>query len=62
MIGYGIGRFFIESLRTDQLVIKGIGIAISQVVSIILIIVGITIIIRNRCKLRRDMKQSIQEN
>ena len=60
MIGYGIGRFFIESLRTDQLVIKGIGIAISQVVSIILIIAGITIIIRNRCKLRRDMKQSIQ--
>lgn len=59
MIGYGIGRFFIEGLRTDQLVIKGIGIAISQVVSIILIIAGLTIIIRNRCKLRRDMKQNI---
>ena len=59
MIGYGIGRFFIEGLRTDQLVIKGIGIAISQVVSIILILAGLTIIIRNRCKLRRDMKQNI---
>jgi len=31
--GYGIGRFWIEGLRTDQLVIKGTGIAVSQLLA-----------------------------
>ncbi len=33
LIGYGIGRFWIESLRTDQLMIPGIEIPVSMVVS-----------------------------
>ncbi|WP_010169050.1 prolipoprotein diacylglyceryl transferase [Candidatus Epulonipiscium viviparus] len=41
IIGYGIGRFWIEGLRTDQLVIPGIGIPISQLVALFSIIVGI---------------------
>ncbi|MCI1931131.1 MAG: prolipoprotein diacylglyceryl transferase [Clostridia bacterium] len=41
MIGYGIIRFFVEGLRTDQLKLFDTGIAVSQVVSIVLIIVGI---------------------
>ena len=48
---YGVGRFFIESLRTDQLQIGDTGIAISQVVAIIMIIVSIVmqiIFIRNK--------------
>ncbi len=44
-IGYGIGRFFIEGLRTDQLTIANTGIAISQVVSICMIAAGIIIYI-----------------
>lgn len=32
IIGYGIGRFFIESLRVDQLQIGNTGIAVTQVV------------------------------
>lgn len=32
-IGYGIGRFWIEGLRTDQLLIPGTHIAVSQVVA-----------------------------
>lgn len=40
---YGLGRFFIESLRTDQLQIGSTGIAISQVVAIIMIIVSIVL-------------------
>lgn len=39
-IGYGIGRFWIEGLRTDQLIIGHTGIAVSQVVSIVMIIVS----------------------
>jgi len=42
---YGIGRFFIEGMRTDQLLIKNTGIPVSQVVSVVLILVGCTIII-----------------
>ncbi|MEA5083716.1 MAG: prolipoprotein diacylglyceryl transferase [Lachnospiraceae bacterium] len=45
VIGYGIGRFWIEGLRTDQLVIGSTGIAVSQVVSVILVIIGIAIYI-----------------
>jgi phosphatidylglycerol:prolipoprotein diacylglycerol transferase len=37
---YGIGRYIIEGLRTDQLVIMGTGIAISQVVAIASIALG----------------------
>ncbi len=40
-VGYGIGRFFIEGLRTDQLKIWNTNIAVSQVVSLILVLAGI---------------------
>lgn len=35
-IGYGIGRFWIEAMRTDQLKLWGTDIAVSQVVSLLL--------------------------
>lgn len=41
LIGYGIGRFWIEGLRTDQLLLGSTQIAISQVVAIFSIIMGI---------------------
>ncbi|WP_069997547.1 prolipoprotein diacylglyceryl transferase [Cellulosilyticum sp. I15G10I2] len=41
LIGYGIGRFWIEGLRTDQLLLGNTQIAISQVVAILSIIMGI---------------------
>ena len=49
-IWYGIGRFFIESLRTDSLYLGNI--KISKLVSIILIIIGLTGIIINIIKER----------
>ncbi len=52
MIGYGIGRFFIESLRTDQLTIGHTGIAATQVVCILLIIGGMAWILYERRKHR----------
>ncbi|MGL4791375.1 MAG: prolipoprotein diacylglyceryl transferase [Anaerotignaceae bacterium] len=45
VIGYGLGRVWIEGLRTDQLLWAGTNIAVSQVLSGILIIVGIGIYI-----------------
>lgn len=39
--GYGLGRFFIEGMRTDQLLIPGTGIAVSQVLSICLVVFAI---------------------
>lgn len=44
-IGYGVGRFWIEGLRTDQLLLWNTNIAVSQVVSILIIIAGICICI-----------------
>lgn len=41
LVGYGIGRTWIEGLRTDQLQIGSTGIAVSQVLSAVLAVGGI---------------------
>lgn len=41
MMGYGIARFLIESLRTDQLLLPVVNFPVSQLVSIVIIIAGI---------------------
>ena len=38
MMGYGMARFFIEGLRTDQLMLFGTGLAVSQVMSVAFVI------------------------
>lgn len=50
--GYGIGRFFIEGLRTDQLLIPGTGIAVSQVLGLALFVFSVAtdLIVRWRMK------------
>ena len=45
IIGYGLGRVWIEGLRTDQLLIGHTGIAVSQVLSAVLIAAGIIVYI-----------------
>lgn len=47
-IWYGIGRFFIEALRTDSLMFFNLKIA--QIVSLVGIIIGIIIIVTNKNK------------
>lgn len=47
-IGYGIGRFWIEGLRVDQLKIGTTDLAISQVLSIILIAASVIFIVYKR--------------
>ena len=44
LAGYGTGRFFIEMLRTDQLLIPGTGIPISMVVSASAVIISLILI------------------
>ena len=54
LMGYGVGRFIIEGLRTDQLVIKALGgIAASQVLSIILFVLAVAFVIYNRVQLKK---------
>ena len=53
-IWYGVGRFFIEGIRTDSLYIGSI--RISQLVSIILIFIGLIGIIINFINSRREEK------
>lgn len=45
---YGLGRFFIEGLRTDSLYLWGTGIRVSQVVALICIIIGLGGFLINR--------------
>lgn len=50
--GYGLGRFFVEGLRTDQLLIPGTAIAVSQLLAIVLFAfsLGVNGVIRARSK------------
>ncbi len=48
LAGYGIGRFFIEGLRTDQLLLPVIGLPVSQLLGITLFILGTITIIAAR--------------
>ncbi len=50
LLGYGIGRAWIEGLRTDQLLLPVLNIPASQVLSIILIIVSSIILVIKRKK------------
>lgn len=50
--GYGLGRFWIEGIRTDQLYVMGTTIPVSQLLAIVLVVVAVAaeIIIRMRLK------------
>ena len=50
LLGYGIGRFWIEGLRTDQLLIPGLGLPVSQVLAAVLVIaaIGMDFLIKKR--------------
>lgn len=51
-VGYGIIRFFVEGLRTDQLQFHN-GIAVSQIVSIAIAVVGLFFIVFMHIRLRK---------
>ena len=44
LLGYGMGRFWIEGLRTDQLILFGTGIPVSQALSAMLVLAALTVL------------------
>lgn len=51
--GYGIGRFIIEGIRTDRLLIPGTGIAVSQLLGIVMFIFAAVLNLVIRLRLQR---------
>lgn len=54
LAGYGIGRAWIEGLRTDQLFFWGTKIAVSQVLSIGIAVIAVAAIIYKKIKLNKN--------
>ena len=61
LLGYGLGRVWIEGLRTDQLIFFGTGVAVSQVLSGVLVVASAAILIYRFVKDRQKVK-SVQYN
>jgi phosphatidylglycerol:prolipoprotein diacylglycerol transferase len=61
LAGYGIGRFFIEGLRTDQLLIPVIGLPVSQMIGIVAFVVCTVAIVVIRCN-RKKQDWGFQES
>ncbi|QFJ55943.1 prolipoprotein diacylglyceryl transferase [Pseudobutyrivibrio xylanivorans] len=47
LIGYGAGRFWIEGIRTDQLLLWGTNVPVSQAVAAVLVVIGIALSLYN---------------
>lgn len=56
LLGYGLGRVWIEGLRTDQLIFFGTGVAVSQVLSGVLVVASAAILIYRFVKDRQKVK------
>lgn len=52
LFGYGLGRVWIEGLRTDQLLIPGVGFPVSQVLAGVMVIVTAVVLVYLRRKKR----------
>ena len=55
LLTYGLGRFWIEGLRTDQLIIPGIGLPVSQVIAFTVVIVCAVILVKNYLKRKKEI-------
>lgn len=56
LLGYGLGRAWLEGLRTDQLLFFGTGIPVSQALSMVLVAAASAVIIWKRSKLKTGIK------
>lgn len=57
--GYGVVRFFVEALRTDQLQIGNSGIAVSQMLSVVLVIAAVVtdVCVRSKKKVEKTVEE-----
>lgn len=60
LAGYGIGRFWIESMRTDQLLLPGIGIPASMALSAVLVVASLALIFVQRRKLKKSKNETVK--
>lgn len=56
LMGYGLGRMWIEGLRTDQLLFPVLGFPVSQALAGFLVLVSLTIIVWKRIQLRKQKR------
>lgn len=56
-LGYGLGRFWIEGLRTDQLILFSTGLPVSQCLSLLLACIGALALAVNYLGLRQRQKE-----
>ncbi len=54
LLGYGVGRFWIESLRTDQLLLPVINYPASMALAALMVVVSLVWIIVKRTKIKRN--------
>lgn len=57
LLGYGVGRFWIEGLRTDQLLLPVVNYPVSQALAALLAVVSFTWIIIKRVRLQKENSQ-----
>lgn len=57
-LGYALGRAWIEGLRTDQLLIPGTSLAVSQILSITVAIVTLSFLVYKRMKMHKNIQKA----
>ena len=60
LLGYGLGRFWIESLRTDQLLLPKVGLPVSQLLAGTIVILSAILIIT--CRKKDALIKSTESN
>lgn len=60
-LGYGLGRVWIEGLRTDQLKLPGTPLAVSQLLSAVLVVTAAGVIAYHRRKMRTQVEENNQK-
>ena len=56
LLGYGLGRVWIEGLRTDQLIVESLNLPASQLLAGILIVVSLVMILLKRLQIKKGTK------
>lgn len=56
LLGYGIGRFWIEGIRTDQLLIPGTSLAVSRAMAVVTAAAALVLILHRRRKKKRHYR------
>ncbi len=59
--GYGLGRVWIEGIRTDSLMISGTNIKVSQLIAALCVIVSAVILVWYRYKLKKESDAKVAE-